>query len=51
VKTLIDAGIRLKGDVIVTFVVGELQGGVGTLALIEKGLRADYFTNSEPTDL
>ncbi len=50
-RTLIEAGVRLKGDVILTFVVGELQGGVGTLALIEQGLRADYFVNSEPTDL
>ena len=51
VKTLIDAGVRLKGDVILTFVVGELQGGVGTLAAIRQGVRADYFINSEPTDL
>ncbi len=51
VRTLIQAGVQLKGDVILTFVVGELQGGVGTLALIEQGLRADYFVNSEPTDL
>lgn len=51
VKTLIDAGVRLRGDVILTFVVGELQGGVGTLALLKQGLRADYFVNSEPTDL
>ncbi|MFI4996417.1 MAG: M20 family metallopeptidase [Hyphomicrobiales bacterium] len=50
-RTLIEAGVRLKGDVILTFVVGELQGGVGTLAFIDKGLRADYFVNSEPTDL
>lgn len=51
VKTLIDAGVRLKGDVLLTYVVGELQGGVGTLALIDQGFRADYFVNSEPTDL
>jgi acetylornithine deacetylase len=51
VKTLIDAGVRLKGDVVLTFVVGELQGGVGTLAAIRHGVRADYFINSEPTDL
>ncbi|MFI5015007.1 MAG: M20 family metallopeptidase [Hyphomicrobiales bacterium] len=50
-RTLIQAGVKLKGDVILTFVVGELQGGVGTLAFIEQGLRADYFVNSEPTDL
>jgi acetylornithine deacetylase len=51
VKTLIEAGVRLKGDVVLTFVVGELQGGVGTLAAIRQGARADYFINSEPTDL
>ncbi len=50
-KTLIDAGVRLKGDVILSFVVGELQGGVGTLAAIRQGLRADWFINAEPTDL
>ncbi|MCW3476066.1 M20 family metallopeptidase [Limobrevibacterium gyesilva] len=51
VKTLIDAGVKLRGDVILTYVVGELQGGVGTLALIRQGVRADYFVNSEPTDV
>ena len=51
VRTLVEAGVKLKGDVILTFVVGELQGGVGTLALMRQGLRADYFINSEPTDL
>lgn len=50
-KTLIDAGVKLKGDVILTYVVGELQGGVGTVAAINQGVRADYFVNSEPTDL
>jgi acetylornithine deacetylase len=51
VKTLIDNGVRLKGDVILSFVVGELQGGIGTVRMIEQGVRADYFVNSEPTDL
>ena len=51
VKTLLDAGVKLKGDVILTFVVGELQGGVGTLAAIHGGVKADYFVNSEPSDL
>lgn len=50
-KTLIDAGVKLRGDVILTYVVGELQGGVGTLAAIAQGTRADYFINSEPSDL
>jgi acetylornithine deacetylase len=51
VRTLIDAGVKLKGDVVLTFVVGELQGGVGTLAAIRHGVTADYFINSEPSDL
>nr|WP_245195631.1 M20/M25/M40 family metallo-hydrolase [Aureimonas populi] len=51
VRSLIQNGVRLKGDVILTFVIGELQGGVGTLAAVKAGLRADYFINSEPSDL
>lgn len=51
VKTLIDNGIRLKGDVILTYVIGELQGGIGTLKAVQAGTRADYFINSEPSDL
>ncbi|MFV1877657.1 M20 family metallopeptidase [Nioella sp.] len=51
VRTLIENNRRLKGDVILTYVVGELQGGIGTYAAVEQGIRADYFINSEPTDL
>jgi hypothetical protein len=51
VKTLLDAGVKLKGDVVLTYVVGELQGGVGTVAAIAQGVKADYFINAEPTDL
>jgi acetylornithine deacetylase len=51
VRTLIEQGRRLKGDVILTYVIGELQGGVGTLAAVKAGVRADHFINSEPTDL
>jgi acetylornithine deacetylase len=51
VETLCRHGLRPRGDVILTFVVGELQGGVGTLRAIEEGVRADHFVNCEPTDL
>jgi acetylornithine deacetylase len=51
VRRLIERGIRLRGDVVLTYVVGELQGGIGTIKAIDSGLRADYFINSEPTDL
>jgi acetylornithine deacetylase len=50
-RTLVENGVRLKGDVILTYVVGELQGGIGTLAALRQGLRADCFINAEPTDL
>jgi acetylornithine deacetylase len=46
VKTLMDAGVKLRGDVILTYVVGELQGGVGTLAAIRQGVKADYFMHA-----
>ena len=51
VKTLVDAGVRLKGDVVLEYVVGELQGGIGTVKAIEAGVRTDCFVNMEPTDL
>ena len=51
VRTLVESGLRPAGDVILTYVVGELQGGVGTVRAIEQGARADFFVNAEPTDL
>lgn len=51
VRELIKQQVRLQGDVLITFVCGELQGGVGTLRLIEGGLKADYFIVGEPTDV
>ncbi|MGA8112672.1 MAG: M20/M25/M40 family metallo-hydrolase [Actinocatenispora sp.] len=51
VRALRDAGWRPRGDVVLTFVVGELQNGIGTRALLEQGWRADHFVNCEPTDL
>jgi acetylornithine deacetylase len=42
---------KLRGDVIVECVVGELTGGDGTRMTVEKGLKADHFINGEPTDL
>ncbi|MFV0475567.1 MAG: M20 family metallopeptidase [Pikeienuella sp.] len=50
-RTLLDNGVKLKGDLILTFVVGELQGGIGSANSIRQGVTADYFINSEPTDL
>ena len=51
VEQLMQDGVRPRGDVILTFVVGELQNGVGTHKLLQEGWRSDYFVNCEPTDL
>ncbi|PYM55742.1 MAG: hypothetical protein DMD79_22455 [Candidatus Rokuibacteriota bacterium] len=42
------AGIRLGGDLLVACVVGELQGGVGTVHLLRSGVRADLGLVPEP---
>src|SRR5205814_1354966 len=39
---------KLRGDVVVACVVGELQGGVGTVHLLKKGIRADMAIVPEP---
>jgi acetylornithine deacetylase len=50
-RGLMRSGTKLRGDVIVEAVVGELTGGDGTRMTVEKGLHAEYFINGEPTDL
>jgi len=50
-RALIASKTKLRGDVIITHVVGELTGGDGTRKAISSGLKADYFINGEPTDL
>ena len=51
VQALRDAGVRLAGDLVLMYVVGELQGGIGTIHSLEAGLRGDCFVVAEPTDL
>jgi acetylornithine deacetylase len=51
VKALRHAGVRLKGDVIVESVIGEEEGGVGSLATLLRGYRADAAVVLEPTRL
>lgn len=51
VEALKKTGFELQGDLVLAFVVGELQGGVGTLKMIEEGVRADHFVVGEPTEL
>ena len=42
------SGIKLKGDLIVTSVVGEFQGVVSTIINIRRGIRADFALVPEP---
>ena len=55
VAAMLAAGIALKrsgtpldGDLVIACVVGELQGGIGTKALLEAGLRTDFAIVPEP---
>ena len=42
------AGVPLRGDVVVTCVVGELQAGVGTIHMLNSGITADMAIVPEP---
>lgn len=50
-KAVRDAGVRLKGRLSVASVVGEEDGGTGTLGMLLRGHRADGAVIVEPTDL
>lgn len=50
-EVIADAGIALAGTVALASVVGEEDGGCGTLALLEHGVRADGCVIMEPTQL
>ncbi|MGQ0572430.1 MAG: M20 family metallopeptidase [Armatimonadota bacterium] len=41
------AGIRLGGDVMVCPVMGHKSGGIGTRAILARGIRPDYCINTE----
>ncbi len=50
-RALRDAGVRLRGRLMVESVIGEEDGGVGTLATVLRGYRADGAVVLEPTEL
>lgn len=50
-EVLADLGVRLAGDVFIGSVVDEEAGGMGALALIDRGYRADGAIIPEPSDL
>ena len=48
-EALRTSGIERRGDIVLACVVGELQGGVGTLYLCEHGPLADMAVVPEPS--
>ena len=50
-EAIVKAGVRLKGDVIFESVIEEESGGVGTLATIIRGYKADAAIIPEPTNM
>jgi acetylornithine deacetylase len=50
-RALRDCGVRLAGDLTIAPVVGEEDGGLGTFALLRRGVTADACVIPEPTDL
>ncbi len=45
------AGVQLTGDLLITAVLGEEDGGLGTYSTLARGWRADACVIPEPTDL
>lgn len=50
-KAVADAGVRLRGRLLVESVIGEEDGGTGALATVLRGYRADGAVVIEPTAL
>lgn len=50
-QAVIDAGVELKGDLLITGVMDEETNGEGTKSLMAKGYRADMAVVGEPTEL
>jgi len=50
-RAIRDSGVRLRGDLILAAVSGEEDGGLGTFALLQRGITADACIVPEPTNL
>lgn len=50
-KAVIDAGVELKGDLVFESVIGEEDGGAGSLAAVLRGYGAEGAIVMEPTEL
>lgn len=51
IESLIESGVKLKGDVMLAAVIDEEHGKLGTKSIVERGYRADAAVIGEPTEL
>lgn len=51
IKALRDSGAPLKGDIVFTAAIGEMEYGLGTRYLLQCGITADMVISGEQTDL
>ena len=51
VRAVQQAGVPLRGSVVLAPVSGEEDGGLGTFSLLRHGVSADYCVITEPTEL
>ncbi len=51
VQAIQNAGVKLRGDLLLASVLGEEDGGLGTYATLQRGWTADACVISEPTEL
>lgn len=49
-KAILDAGVKIKGSLIIESVIGEEDGGVGSLATILRGYSSDGAIVMEPSE-
>lgn len=50
-KALKDSGVKLRGDLVLQFAMGEETGEAGTKSLLEEGFGGDWGIVLEPSDL
>lgn len=50
-EAVLRSGVQLKGDVTIGTIVDEEAGGMGTLAFVDRGHRADGCIMTEPTEM
>jgi len=51
IEAIRHAGVQLTGDLLITAVLGEEDGGLGTYSTLARGWRADACVIPEPTEL